>query len=163
MASRGERHALMILGLSEGIAKFIEASYINEKRNKTILEYVEQIKKRCSHAHDLWKAEATRKDIKRIDKSLHIIEDIIAENKKASISVLTSLPLALLSDLSDELNKKEQTRTGEKSKKAEGLVPLITQYRRLHRHFDRKLDKWEDYDLAVKAVNAITKRRRMGL
>lgn len=145
MASKSARKALAILNLAYEIPNTVVNSYIDTVP-KTILNYRDEIQKRCDACIDLYLIDKlSRREIKRMQKKLNRMNEVTMSDE-ITITTLTSIVLALLDDLLQSVPKRRR-------KKQYAVEHLIQKYRRLHRHFDRKLDKWNDYDRAMKAVS----------
>jgi len=146
MASKNIRHAYTVIGLAHGIADNLELAHKGRPRNKTVINFVRQTRERCQDCFNLWPDRITPEEKAKIEARMQVIEDIATTDNKHDVSVLTSLALGLLNDLHDQMTK---------PKKQETLNRLMTTYNRMHRHWDRHLDKWTAYDLANHAIKKI--------
>ncbi|MFW5957773.1 MAG: hypothetical protein ACOCQ0_01330 [Desulfosalsimonas sp.] len=144
MASRATRRALAVISLARAIADSIEESYKNEKNNKTAMNFVKKIRDRCQKCFALWPDQLSDTEIKRIHKHMEETENL-TENNQAKITMMTSLVLALLDDLRRKTNPD----------KHHAIDKLISVYRQVHRHYDRRLDKWEDYEAAAQTADKL--------
>jgi len=144
MASKTTRHALTVIGLAHGVADSIEASY--RQPPKTVAGHISKIRQRCQECFKVWPDELEGREVKKINDRMKVLDDIMSENH-APVTVLTSLALALLDDLESMVPEHKRPPVSR----------LLIACRQVHRYYDRHLDKWEHYDMAVHAVNALEK------
>jgi len=146
-AGAGARKSLAVIGLAHGVADSIEKSY-HGNPPKTIKQMVDNVRARCQECFDAWPEQLSKKDIKRINDGMKVT-DIVLERSAGSAAAFTSMALALLSDLYDELKD---------PKKSDCVLGLMGAMKRLHRNYDRKLNRWNDYDAANAAVKALNEK-----
>jgi len=142
MASKNERHCYAVIGMAHGIAEMIEEEYRNKEKNKSVMKYTKMIKERTDPCFQLWKGKLDQKEVKKINNRLLELEKKITQ-AKAPIVVLTSMLLGMLSDMYDNVNKRKHRR----------INNLLTAYSQLHRHYDKKLNRWDAYDLADELIS----------
>jgi len=146
MASKATRKALLTLGIAHGITDSIEAAYAEAGRqSKTIDKFIERIRYTCQRGFDLWPDRLDKKELSKISKQMEVLEGSVI-GSETTFPVLTSTALALLSDLRDRAN----------SDKQQVLDRLLSLYWQMHRYYDRRLDKWEDYDTARDAAKKVS-------
>ena len=146
-AGAGARKSLAVIGLAHGVADSIERSY-GDNVPKTVKQMVENVRAQCQSCFDAWSEHLSTKDIKRIDAGMKVT-DIVLERSAGSAAAFTSMALALLSDLYDELKD---------PKKWVCVSGLMRAMQKLHRNYDRKLNRWNDYDAANAAVKALNSK-----
>ncbi len=139
MASRSTRHALTCIGLAHGIADSIEQSYPDPPR--TVRAHVDRIRSRCMDCFALWPDPLERRELNAISGRMEALEHTIIDGR-TDVAVMTSVALALLSDLHDVV------RPGKRS----AIAHLLSACQQTHRYYDRRLDKWAAYDAARDAV-----------
>lgn len=136
MASKTERHALAVIGLTYRLAETFE-----QAPNKRIAALTDRIKTNAGACRQkLWKSELTPREATLIDRRC----ESLGLPSPADPPLLTSVVLALLSDLYDSRRK-----TAEKK----ALEPLLAGVDRIHKNYDRRLDKWQDYEAAGRIVD----------
>mgnify|MGYP001071289091 CR=1 FL=1 len=143
MASKAVRHAYTTIGLAMGLADRLAEMYQDQPNNKTMMKYVERIRTRTEVCFNLWPDKITPKEKKRIEARMQVLEDIAVADRQHDATVLTSLILALLSDLHKAVTPA----------KKQAIDSLLSAYKRVHHYYDRRLDKWSAYDLANYAIN----------
>lgn len=146
---------IAILGATHGIADVIAGAYQQVDRNKTMMEYVEKARSRCQECLDHFPGQLDRRQIERIRASLQAMEREVAG--QASAATLTAMALALLSDVRDEVEQIPEGKYNRrrKAERLRAIDRLHTTYKQMHRHFDRKLNRWVDYDAAARAVDKL--------
>ena len=146
---------IAILGATHGIADVIAGAYQQVEKNKTMMEYITQARARCQECLDHFPGALDRRQIERIRASLQAMEKEVAD--KASAATLTAMALALLSDVRDEVERIPEGKYNRrrKAERLRAIDRLHTTFRQMHRHFDRRLDRWEDYDVANRAVQKL--------
>jgi len=141
MASKTERHALVVLGLTYRLAETVE-----QAPNKRIQALADRIKKNVGACRQkVWKSTLSSREETALDRRG---EDLDIP-KPADTPLITSTILALLSDLYDF-----RKRAAEKS----ALAPLLDDVQRVHNNYDRRLDRWEDYEAADRIVDDFYKK-----
>ena len=146
---------IAILGAIHGIADVIAGAYHQVEKNKTMMDYITQARARCQECLDHFPGQLDRRQIERIRASLQAMENEVAG--KASAATLTAMALALLSDVRDEVEQIPEGKYNRrrKSERLRAIDRLHTTFRQMHRHFDRRLDRWGDYDAAARAVDKL--------
>lgn len=147
MASKNVRHALTIIGLAHGLADSIEQSY-SDGAPKTVRSMTDSVRARCHECFNLWPDKLDKREIKRINDRMNVL-DIVVREAHGSAAAYTSMALALLSDLHDVVG----------TRKRQAISRLLSVCQRLHRYYDRRLDRWQDYDAARDAVMAMYQRQ----
>ena len=145
-ASRGTRRAITTLGFAHGVTSSFLAAYEEAgKRSKTLEGFVERIRSICAEGFELWPERLNERQLKKVHQLMEHLEGGVV-GTETEFPVLTSVVLGLIEDL-----RKENL----KPKRRAMLVRLESVYRQLHRHYDRRLDKFDAYDKAKEAVNTV--------
>lgn len=142
-AGAGARKSLAIISLTNGIAISIETHLGDQVKAMT-----DDICMHCKHCFDAWDDTLSKENIQQIDKCLQATESVVIQAGSGT-AALTSLALAILSDLYDEIKKSK--------KKRYYVSNLLESVTRLHYAFDQDLDHWQDYDAASLAVKELHK------
>ena len=142
MASKSTIKALTTVSLCSGIAESVKDIYRSTTQIKNA-EEVQVISKKCM---ELWKDPLTEKQIHKLANDLKYLEAIIG--KDGHVSVLTSVGLALLSDLFQKVN----------DDKKDLLNSLISAMKKMHEFSDRSLSRNKEYDRASRGVLALQRR-----
>ena len=142
MASKATIKALTTVSLCSGIAESVKEVYKAKAQIKNA-EEVQVISRKCM---DLWKDPLTERQIHKLSNDLKYLEAIIG--KDGHVSVLTSVGLALLSDLFQKVN----------DDKKDLLNSLISAMKKMHEFSDRSLSRNKEYDRANKAVLTLQRR-----
>lgn len=145
-ASQSERHCYAVIGLASGIAHMIEEDYKNRDKNKTVLKYTKMIRERAKPCFYLWSNKLTDKQKQNIDNRIYELEKMIVETK-APIVVLTSMMLSMLSDMRKEVGRRKHRK----------IDSLLSAYNQFHYNYDKRMDRWDAYDLANELVKEFYK------
>lgn len=142
MASKATIKALTTVSLCSGIAESVKDVYMAKAQIKNADE-VQAISAECM---ELWKDTLTEKQLYKLANDLKYLEAVIG--KDGHVSILTSVGLALLSDLFKKVN----------DDKKELLNRLISAMKKMHEYSDRSLSRIKEYDRANKAVLTLQRR-----
>ncbi len=135
MASKTERHALAVIGLTYRLAETFEKA-----PNKRVVALTGRIKSAVSACRQkFWKSELSGREATLIDRRCESLN----VPAPAEPPLITSVVLALLSDLYDSRRKAAE-------KKA--LEPILADVNRIHKNYDRRLDRHDEYRAADKIV-----------
>lgn len=141
--SRAFRNTMATIAMSQSIGDILEANYKHRKRNKTIMAHVSKLKGASHEAFKLWPGEVDLKTLEQIGNRLKRFEDAFFLGRKTDVTIYTSLSLALLEDM---------LRFIQDRRKVFVIDQLIKAVLRVHKYFDSKLDRHEDYKKADQAV-----------
>ena len=142
MASKSTIKSLTTISLCSGIAESVKDVYKAKTQIKNADE-VQEISKKCM---DLWQDPLTEKQIHKLANDLKYLEAVIG--KEGHVSILTSVGLAMLSDLFKKVN----------DNKKDLLNSLISAMKKMHDYSDRSLSRTKEYDRANKAVLTLQRR-----
>lgn len=144
MASSSMRNVMSVLALCEGAAILLRDQYLERGRNKSVLGLVDRVVRSCRNAHRAWGGDVHSRDVERIGLRMRDVERQLSNGgANAGVTVYTSLCLALVSD---------QYQWIRDPVKLCALDQLHSAMLALNRHWDRKLDRWEDYAAATRAA-----------
>ena len=143
MASKATIKALTTVSLCSGIAESVKDVY----KAKAQIKNAEDVQAISAECMELWKDTLTEKQLYKLGNDLQYLEAVIG--KDGHVSILTSVGLALLSDLFKKVNDDKKNL----------LNRLISAMKKMHEYSDRSLARTKEYMQAEKAV--ITLQRRL--
>lgn len=144
--SRSAKAALMALGIIDAQAMFIRNVYLHGPNNKTVLQLCRQVTASVEAARRQWPGNLAQREVDIMQtKLIRYLETHLPIGATLDAPVLTSIALDLLDNLHSHVRSNQ---------KAGPVLTCISKMRQLHRYFDRRLDKFEHYDLAKKKANA---------
>lgn len=135
MPSKAHRHALCVLGLAYRFGETMEAA-----PNKRISALAGRVKNQVAFCRqNLWKEALSSREADRIDQRCETLQI----PQPVDTPLLTSTVLALLDDLHGFVQRQ---------KEKEALEPILSDTNRIHKNYDRRLDRYEDYEAADRIV-----------
>lgn len=147
MPSRATMSTLGVLAMCEGCMLGLKAHYAPREKNKTVLKMCSDVHDACKAAHKLWDIELDARDLKDLAARLAAVERAACDGQARDVVVMTSLCLALLDDIL--LHIREIRRRA-------AIERVSVCMARVHRYFDRRDDRWSDYETASRAAEAWT-------
>lgn len=153
-AGAGMRRSLTKVGYAHSLAEQIDASY-GGQTPKSARALIDRVIDRCYECYEAWESQVPKDrpilgqdGMARIDDGAKVINAVTHETG-GSASAYTALALAMLSDAHRQLRSKYAAR------KRKALDSLLVAVKALHRNYDRRLDKWHEYDAAARAADAL--------
>ena len=143
----GSRRSLAKIGFAQSLAEQIAQSY-GAGPPKTTKKLIDAVIAACNTCYEVWGETPGEADMARVDENMKAVE-VVTRETRGSASAYGSLALALLSDAYDDTGGKYSFR------KREVLRSLLTAMARLHRNYDRKLDRWHEYDVVNRVVKKL--------
>ena len=139
MASKASKNTISIIASCNGIAIVVK----NATKAKTPTGFADRVERACKDAFALWPDGLNEKDFQRIHNQLDAFEreNLPAEGR---LSIITSVGLGLLDEL-QQLVKDPVKRSA--------LGKIEDTLFRLHKYYDKRLDHWDEYVIATKAVD----------
>jgi hypothetical protein len=148
MASRATRKILTTISMAHGVADSIRDSYA-DSLPKTPAAMIKRVHTCCRACFDLWPDELSRRELQGIADSINALEGTVQHRGKSEAVTITALSVMLLSDLADRLPNPEKRRA---------VRSLLAAMIRLNRYYDRRLDHWQAYRQAAKAVEILERK-----
>ena len=141
MISRSHRNVLILLDLTDSHIGYISRAYQNRPRNKTVLELTSKASRAVMEVRKLWPGRMSIKEAQqKVNETRNFLYHYMHPGKELTAPVLTSLALDMLEWLLRKV----------KDAKAERVKAAVSAVNRLHRYFDRGLNKFNDYCEAKK-------------
>lgn len=148
--SRAGRKTLAALTLCELVAVGIVQNYRERPRSKTIRGLGERLTERCEEAAKAFglRRSIPAKDVDRVAARLRRFEEQVLRLEPIPLTVATSLALGALDEPLREVTDPARRRA---------LERVETTLRQIHRYWDRRLDKWADYETATRYLDSFDK------
>lgn len=140
--SKSLRNVLTSIALIEAMIKSLEAGYRKRQRNKSVLALTEKAISASQKALQAWPGQIDPKGMKKIATLVSAFEKRYGETSDFTFFSATSL--AILDDILRNI------KDGHRRELLENLLSAIN---RIHRYFDRNLDKAPVYQQASRAVS----------
>lgn len=148
MASRARMKTFTALAFARGLALTFESVYRTKERNKTILAILARVKSASDAAFDMWPHDLTQKDIRILSAKIEALrQEQFSEGKPAT--VLISFTEGVVGDVRDHIKN---------SRRGKALDELIAALEAWRKYYDRKGDKFDEYDEANEGVKAWDKK-----
>jgi len=141
--SRSQREMLGVMSIIDGVALSIESHYKNRRRNKTVLDLCGRVHRATADCMDAFGLEVDEKDYRRMDALLNRYDERTFRGDRVDMAILTSAGLGMLDGIERKVTNPARTAS---------LDAVERALRRLHRYFDRKLDRFDDYRKAENAI-----------
>lgn len=147
MASRADKNALTLLAMVDAQAMWISKVYQQRPGNKTVLGLTQRSTAAIMNVRNLWPNHLTLKEADQIKARLkQYLDKYLPVGSEFNIITSTSMMLDMLDWLWQHVRQNRQ--------KAEAIISCIVKIKQIHRHFDRRLDKFELYDDAKRRCEA---------
>ena len=138
MASKAFKNTISIIASCNGIAIVVK----NATKAKTPTDLANRVQRACKDAFELWPDGLNEKDFQQVHNRLEAFErvNLPAEGR---LSIITSVGLGMLDELQQLV--KDPVKRSTLGKIEDALF-------RLHKYYDKRLDHWDEYVIATKAV-----------
>lgn len=147
MASRTEKNILTLLAMIDAQVMWIRRVYEHRSGNKTVMSLTDRATAEIMHVRALWPNRIAQKEADQIKAKLkQYLNQYLPVGSEFSIITSTVMVLDMLDWLWRHVRQNPQ--------KARAVVDCIVKIKQIHRHFDRRLDKFELYDDAKRRCEA---------
>lgn len=136
------RNTLASIALAEGAAIMLQDSYRDRPRSKTVMRLTDNVITASQAAFRVWPDKLKRGELQMIARWLTRFEDEVFGQDRP-FTVVSSLVLEVLEKLLSHLSNPA---------KIYAIENIYNRMLRLHKYYDRRLDRTEHYQFAAYAA-----------
>lgn len=143
--SRAERKIISAICMADGAYLMLRDHYKKLPGRRNIKRLLERLHEACDDAFGVWCCEISPREIERLHAQLVKVERACLPGKGVEdVTVITTLVMGMLDDILDHVRASERRIH---------LEYVLDRVAAVHRYFDSRGTRWDDYARATQAVN----------